>query len=64
MLEAKRIPRDSYCSICDGVADIEISDGGNLKTFWACGPKDRELTLCSGCARKLLGKLRAAVDAA
>lgn len=41
------------CVICDDDADIEISNKGSLKLFWACGPHDGEITLCKACAKKL-----------
>lgn len=61
MIEVKRIPNDSYCAICDAEATMEISHDGGLKLFWACGPHDRELTLCESCARELRDKLNAII---
>lgn len=57
-MEIKHIPNDSYCAICDAEAAIEISNGGNLKLFWACAPTNREFTLCEHCARELMDKLK------
>ena len=61
MIEVKRIPNDSYCTICDAEATMEISHDGGLKLFWACGPHDREITLCESCARELKDKLNAII---
>lgn len=62
MMEVKRIPRDSYCVVCDAEAAIEISHNGGLKFFWACGPHDREIPLCESCARILRDKLNAVIE--
>lgn len=60
-MEVRRIPRDSYCVVCDEIADFEVASNGSLHVFWACSRNDRELTLCRRCARELVDKLSALV---
>lgn len=53
-MKVKRIPRTHYCVICDDdLAEFEISNNGGLKLFWACGPTDKEITLCTRCFNEL-----------
>lgn len=53
-MEVKRIPRTHWCAICDNnLSDFEISNNGSLKLFWACGPHDKEITLCTRCFQEL-----------
>lgn len=49
------------CVICDDDADLEISNKGSLKLFWACAPHDGEITLCKECTRKLRSFLNTAL---
>lgn len=56
-MEVRRIPKDSYCVICDSVAEIEVSNDGSLHLFWANGERDREIPLCRHCAQELVEKL-------
>lgn len=61
-IEVRRIPDDSHCVICDAPASIEVSNSGSLKLFWACGFKDREITLCDSCARAMRDGLSSNIE--
>ena len=57
-MEVKKIEKSHWCVICDErLAEVEISHEGSLKLFWACGPTDKEITLCRDCFNELKRKL-------
>lgn len=53
-MQVEKIPRTHWCCVCDNnLAEIEISNNGSLKLFWACETNDREITLCKHCFAEL-----------
>ena len=57
-MEVKKIKKSHWCVICDErLAEVEITHEGSLKLFWACGPTDKEITLCRNCFNELKRKL-------
>ena len=58
-MEVKKIKKTHWCAICDARAEVEISHEGSLKLFWACGPTDKEITLCKNCFNELKRKMNA-----
>ena len=57
-MEVKKIKKTHWCCVCDQqLAEVEISHEGSLKLFWACGPQDKEITLCKNCFNELKRKL-------
>ena len=59
-MEVKKIAKTHWCVICDAqLAEVEISNDGSLKLFWACNPSDKEITLCRNCFNELKRKLNA-----
>ena len=52
-MEVKRIPKDSWCVVCDNeLAEFEISHNGSLRPFW-CNHGDGEIGLCKYCFAEL-----------
>ena len=59
-MEVKKIKKTHWCVICDErLAEIEIAHEGSLKLFWACGPQDKEITLCPCCFKELKKQINA-----
>ena len=57
-MKVEKIPITHWCVICDEqLAEVEISHEGSLKLFWACGPTDKEITLCKHCFNELRRKM-------
>ena len=59
-MKVEKIPMTHWCVICDEqLAEVEISHEGSLKLFWACGPTDKEITLCPCCFKELKRQINA-----
>ena len=59
-MEVKKIGKTHLCVNCDAqVAEVEISNNGSFKLFWACGPTDKEITLCRQCFKELKKQINA-----
>ena len=59
-MEVKKIEKSHWCVICDAqLAEVEIAHEGSLKLFWACGPTDKEITLCKHCFKELKRQINA-----
>lgn len=57
-MKVEKIAKTHWCVICDAqLAEVEISHEGSLKLFWACGPTDKEITLCPRCFNELKQKM-------
>lgn len=57
-MEVKKIEKTHWCCVCDEqLAEVEIAHEGSLKLFWACGPTDKEITLCPHCFNELKQKM-------
>ena len=59
-MEVKKIKKRHWCVISGAQrAEVEIAHEGSLKLFWACGPTDKEITLCKHCFNELKQKMNA-----
>ena len=59
-MEVKKIEKTHWCVNCDQqLAEVEISNNGSFKLFWACGPQDKEITLCPCCFKELKRQINA-----
>ena len=59
-MEVKKIKKTHWCVNCDQqLAEVEIANNGSFKLFWACGPTDKEITLCRNCFKELKKQINA-----
>ena len=59
-MKVEKIAKTHWCCICDNaMSEVEIANNGGLKLFWACGPMDKEITLCKHCFKELKRQINA-----
>ena len=59
-MKVEKIAKTHWCVNCDQqLAEVEISNNGSFKLFWACNPSDKEITLCRNCFNELKREINA-----